>query len=143
MNANITRMDAFAQKKASELKICFVILMKSKPKQRKTMMRKNEKVLGTTASIRGKALQVLKELGADDHHAQFRVICKCRGLADANRKCEALGLGYNLFHRDYCTETGVQHEIDLCEKEDVWIRIGNNGSYYSAVDVVGKAKSEV
>ena len=81
------------------------------------MMRKNEKVLGTTASIRGKALQILKELGADDHHAQFRVICKCRGL--------------------------VQHEIDLCEKEDVWIRIGNNGSYYSAVDVVRKAKSGV
>ena len=107
------------------------------------MMRKNEKVLGTTASIRGKALQILKELGADDHHAQFRVICKCRGLADANRKCEALGLGYNLFHRDYCTETGVQHEIDLCEKEDVWIRNGNNGSYYSAVDVVRKAKSGV
>lgn len=99
------------------------------------------KILGTTASIRGNMLKTLRALGADEHHSQFRIVCKCRGLADANRKCEKLGLGYHLFVRDYIAETLNKHEVTLCEKEDVWIRIGQNGRYYSAVEVAGKAET--
>ena len=46
------------------------------------------KVLGTAAIIRGKCLQKLHEMGVPAHKHQFRVICGCTSMADANRQCE-------------------------------------------------------
>lgn len=50
---------------------------------------KKIKVLGTNAVIIGSKLNKLHELGMPERERQFRVICGCTGLADANRQCEA------------------------------------------------------
>lgn len=96
------------------------------------------KVLGTNTFFRGKALEKLKNLGYSGHHNQFRIICKCRGINDANRKCNELGICGKVFVANWCSETGNQEELSLCEKEDIWISIGGTNigkGYISAVEL--------
>lgn len=82
---------------------------------------KNYKVLGTDINIGGIMLDYIRERGYTGTHNQFRVICKCTSLYDANKKCAAAGLGSNVFVQRYTSETGNKMELELTEKEDIWI----------------------
>lgn len=89
------------------------------------------KVLGTNIMIGGDKLDKLKELGYKGCHSQFRIICKCKSMAEANRKCEGLGFYKNTFSKSYSCETGNKLELELCESEDVWICLdGTIGNRY-------------
>ncbi|MDD5022019.1 MAG: hypothetical protein PHR82_07855 [Endomicrobiaceae bacterium] len=82
---------------------------------------KNKKVLGTDVSIGGRMLDYIRERGYTGTHNQFRIICKCTSLYDANKKCSAAGLGDKVFVQRYTSETGNKIELELAEKEDIWI----------------------
>ncbi|MCR5669677.1 MAG: hypothetical protein K6G10_01610 [Butyrivibrio sp.] len=86
---------------------------------------KKIKVLGTNAIIIGSKLNKLHELGAPERERQFRVICGCTGLADANRQCEAAGLDNRTFQRNFSTETGTSKELEVA---------GNGGLFISLPD---------
>ncbi len=86
---------------------------------------KKIKVLGTDAVIIGSKLNKLRELGVPEHKRQFRVICGCTGLADANRQCEAAGLSNRTFHRNFSTETRNSKELEVA---------GNGGLFISLPD---------
>lgn len=71
--------------------------------------------------------QKIKELSDKEFfHNQFRVICRCKGIADGNKKCELAGLGSRVFTPGWTSITGNRTELELCEKEDIWIRIDGN-----------------
>lgn len=97
------------------------------------------KVLGTNIMIGGEKLDTLRKMGYKGYHSQFRIICKCKSMAEANRKCEALGFYKKVFSKDYSCETGNKLELELCEIEDVWIcldgTIGNR--YVKASELCG------
>jgi hypothetical protein len=44
--------------------------------------------------------KALKALGANDTR-QPRIRCRCKGFNDANKKCEAAGLGHKVFDAKY------------------------------------------
>ena len=98
---------------------------------------KRTKVLGTTAVIGGKCLQKLHEMGAPAHKKQFRVICGCTSMADANRQCEAAGLNNRTFESGYTDETGNEKELELAGEGGLFIKISNN-KYVSANDLLIK-----
>lgn len=86
------------------------------------------KVLGATFFPTYEITNILRELGGDKgFHGQFRIICKCKSMADANRKIQGLTNNGMVFRSNWCSETGNEIELDLCEQEDVWIRIDSNG----------------
>lgn len=96
------------------------------------------KVLGTTTYLHGKQLDRMKELGYKGTHGQFRIICKCRGMADANKKCEALGMQDKVFRYGWYSETGNKKELELCETKDIWFSIDgtlNLGNYVPAEEI--------
>ena len=84
------------------------------------------KVLGTAATIRGKCLQKLHEMGVPVHKDQFRVICGCTSIADANRQCEAAGLNNKTFQSDFTSETGNIKELELAGEGGLFIEIAYN-----------------
>ena len=86
------------------------------------------KVLGTTAHIPPAYKKKVEEyIGMELTRNEFRVICKCRGISDANRKCAELGFGSTLFSKAYTAETGNETELSLCEKEDIWVAPNKSG----------------
>lgn len=92
------------------------------------------KVLATNASLPYDMLQrvtSLSDRNLPDNH--FRVICKCRGIADANRKCEANGLGEKVFLPGWSSIVVNGKELDLCKEEDIWIRIELGGDKYACI----------
>lgn len=84
------------------------------------------KVLGTAAIIRGKYLQKLHEMGVPAHKDQFRVICGCTSIADANRQCEAAGLNNRTFESGYTAETANDKELELAGNGGLFINISND-----------------
>lgn len=96
-------------------------------------MRKN-KVLGTNAVIIGSKLNKLHELGAPEKERQFRVICGCTGLADANRQCEAAGLDNRTFQRGFSAETGNSKELEIAGNGGLYIKLPD-GRFMSVDDL--------
>ena len=92
---------------------------------------KKIKVLGTNAVIKGSKLNRLHELGAPEREKQFRIICGCTSLTDANRQCEAAGLDNRIFQRDYSTETYNSKELDIAGNGGLFISLPN-GRFVSA-----------
>lgn len=61
-------------------------------------------------------LKLRSNYGCREHISQFRIVCKAKSLAEANRKAEALGLYKNTFHRDWTCETGNDIEMEMADK---------------------------
>lgn len=92
------------------------------------------KVLGTNTGLPFEMLQKIKALsGKEFQHNQFRIICRCRGIADGNKKCEAAGLVSKVFSPGWASITGNKTELGLCEKEDIWIRISSSSDEYVSI----------
>jgi hypothetical protein len=81
------------------------------------------KYLNTNTFITGNRLKALKELGYKGFHNQFRIICLCKSVADANKKCEEVGFGYKVFRQGWYSETGNKKEIEVCDKYGIAIKI--------------------
>lgn len=71
---------------------------------------------GTNVMLWGKMVDKLRELGYKGHHSQFRVVCKAKSRAEANRIAKGYGLGENVFKPDYTSETGNSIEIEETDK---------------------------
>lgn len=80
---------------------------------------KKQKVLGTDINIGGCMLDYIRSRGYTGHHNQFRIICKCTSIYDANKKCSVAGLGDGVFVQKYTSETGNVRELELAEQEDM------------------------
>ncbi|MEY8352534.1 hypothetical protein AALB39_04165 [Lachnospiraceae bacterium 54-53] len=93
------------------------------------------KVLGTNTGLPYEMLQKIKKLSNREvYHNQYRIICNCKGLADANRKCEAAGLGTKVFLPGWSSITGNKIELELCKAEDIWIcKDGTFGNTYISI----------
>ncbi|MSS07066.1 hypothetical protein FYJ38_00235 [Clostridium sp. WB02_MRS01] len=93
------------------------------------------KVLGTNTGLPYEMLQKISKLSDKElHHNQFRIICKCKGIADANRKCKEEGLASKVFSPGWTSITGNKTELELCEKEDIWIcKNGTLGDAYVSI----------
>ncbi len=98
------------------------------------------KVLGTAAIIRGKYLQKLHEMGVPAHKVQFRVICGCTSIADANRQCEAAGLNNRTFESGYTAETANDKELELAGNGGLFIEIAYD-RYVSIEDLLSNRKT--
>lgn len=98
------------------------------------------KVLGTNTFLYGDILDKMRERGYSGTHNQFRIICKCRGISDANKKCKEIGLHDRIFSSAFSMETGNKTELELCEKEDIWFSINGTNiadGYISAKELLG------
>lgn len=79
------------------------------------------KVIATNIFLGSDLGDKLKKLGYTGTHNQFRIICKCKSMADANRKLHALIGREQVFKSGWTSETGNKRELTLCETADVWI----------------------
>ena len=94
-------------------------------------MARKDKYYGTLTMIYGDSYKKLKELGYKGYHNQFRIVCKAKSMAEANRIAEGYGLGSKVFQRDYTCETGNDLEIELADKYGFIISTdGTIGSNY-------------
>jgi hypothetical protein len=62
---------------------------------------RTDKYYGTNISLSWNASLKIKEKGYNGSHNQFRVVCKSKSMAEANRIAEDLGIGRKIFHRDW------------------------------------------
>ena len=72
---------------------------------------------------------------SQNHHNQFRIVCKARGVKHANELTSwAI---YNAFKRDYCAETGNEKELSFFEKDsNVNFIIGSSfGKYITDIEL--------
>lgn len=90
--------------------------------------------------IRGKCLQKMHEMGVPVHKDQFRVICGCTSMADANRQCEAAGLNNKTFESGYTAETGNSKELEIAGKGGLFIKISND-TYVSVEELLLKGQN--
>lgn len=97
-----------------------------------------DKYYGTNTFLGGKDLERARELGYTGYHAQFRIVCKAKSMAEANRIAASYGLGDKVFHRDYTSETGNALEIELADEYRIIIRLDgrNENTYVSIEDIV-------
>lgn len=80
------------------------------------------KVLGTTGHIPYKYWKKVEEiLGETIPRNEFRIICKCKGMRDANEKCSSLGLYPKTFKQGFSCETANKQELEVCEQGEVFI----------------------
>lgn len=87
-------------------------------------MARIDKYYGTNIMIYGEENKKLRELGYKGFHNQFRIVCKAKSRAEANRMAEGYGLGKNVFHPDYTSETGNVIEIEMANEHGFIICLG-------------------
>ena len=102
-------------------------------------MARKEKYYGTLVMITGNQYKKLIKLGYKGCHHQFRIVCKAKSMAEANRIAESYNLGSKVFHRDYTCETGNALEIELADKYGFIINIsGSLGDKYIDIKNINK-----
>lgn len=95
-----------------------------------------DKVLGTTLFVYHEMLTILRECGYQGENRQFRLICKCKSVADANRKCEAAGLGEKVFRPGWYSVTSNKVELNVCETTDIAIGFNQMGKTYISIEEI-------
>lgn len=95
------------------------------------------KYISTMCFIRGEKGKAVKEKLNDkhNHHNQFRIVCKARGIKHANELTS--WVTYNAFKCDYCAETGNETELSFFEKDsNVNFIIGSSfGRYITDIEL--------
>lgn|GEM_PF-6030244 len=76
--------------------------------------------------------EVLEKYGVKRTHKQFRIVCKAKSRAAAERYVkEVLDInGGKVFDPNYTSETGNKEAIDAADKFTGAISLGNMGSVY-------------
>lgn len=94
-----------------------------------------DKYYGTNTMIYGEMSNKLRELGYKGTHNQFRVVCKAKSMAEANRKAESYELGKKVFRPEYTSETGNEIQIELCDKYGFIVCLGGTlGNEYVGIE---------
>jgi alpha-mannosidase len=94
-------------------------------------MPRQDKYYGTNTFFGGRQFEKLKELGYKGFHNQFRIVCKAKSMAEANRIAEAHGLSKKCFNRDYTSETGNSIQLEMADKYGFIVCIdGTSGDRY-------------
>lgn len=95
------------------------------------------KYIGTVCSLCGEIRNIVAEKLNDkyNHHSQFRIVCKARGIKHANKLTS--WVIYNAFRRDYCSETKNKTELSFFEKDsNVNFVIGSSpGRYITDIEL--------
>lgn len=100
-------------------------------------MARVDKYYGTLTMLYGEKLKKLKNLGYKGTHYQFRIVCKAKSRAEANRIAESYGLSKNTFRPDYTSETGNALEIEMVDKYNFIIAIdGTRGDKYIGIESI-------
>lgn len=98
---------------------------------------KIDKYYGTNTNIYGAMNKKMHELGYKGFHNQFRIVCKAKSMAEANRKAESYGLGKKVFQPNYTSETGNEIELNLADKYDFIICLnGTGGNEYIDIKTI-------
>jgi len=97
-------------------------------------MARIDKYYGTNIGLYGSMNDKIRELGYENSHNQFRVVCKAKSMAEANRKAVSYGLSDKTFSRDYTSKTGNSFEIEMADKYEFIIAIdGTRGKSYVGI----------
>lgn len=100
-------------------------------------MARVDKYYSTTTPLYGHMNDKIVELGYKGSHNQFRIICKAKSRAEANRIAELYGLYKNTFEADYTSETGNELEVEIADKYGMIIAIdGTRGGNYVDIKVL-------
>lgn len=102
-------------------------------------MARKEKYYGTLILISGSPYKKLIELGYKGCHHQFRIVCKAKSIAEANRIAESYNLGSKVFRSEYTSETGNALEIELADKYGFIINISGSlggGKYIDIKNII-------
>lgn len=100
-------------------------------------MARKDKYYGTNTSLYGDMFNKIRELGYKDSRSQFRVVCKAKSRAEANRIAEGHGLRKNIFESDYTSETGNDIEIEMADKHGFIVCIdGTVGRNYVSIEKI-------
>lgn len=92
------------------------------------------KYYGTNTFIYGDMLSKIEKLGYKGYHNQFRIVCKARSMAAANRMAASYGLDEKSFRRDYTSETGNIIELEMADKYEFIVSInGIGGNRYVGI----------
>lgn len=96
-------------------------------------MARKIKVYGTHTFITGKILEEARKRGLPEHRNQVRIICGATTMAEANRLCEAAGIGYGkTFISGETSITGNEKELALAGNGGIFISMGvMSNDYYS------------
>jgi len=92
------------------------------------------KYYGTLTSLGGDCWRNAVSLGYIGSHNQFRIVCKAKSMAEANRISEKLGFGKNVFRTNWACETGNKEEIEFADKHGFIISL-NGSSGGNFVDI--------
>ena len=95
------------------------------------------KYIGTNCFPGYQISSILKEKLGDkhNHHNQFRIVCKARGLKHANEL--TAWVEHKIYRYDYCAETGNEKELSFFEKDsNVNFIIGSSfGRYITDIEL--------
>jgi hypothetical protein len=97
------------------------------------------KVYGTLTPLPYEMLCKMREMGFPrEHHNQFRIICKAKSMAEANRLCETAGVGRQVFISAYTSATGNDKELAYCENHVIGIsdRGTHTGNYVTPAELL-------
>lgn len=88
-------------------------------------MPRTYKYYGTYTFLNGNKLDKIKQLGyKDNYHDQFRIVCKAKSMAEANRIAESFGFYKDTFRREYTSETGNKIELEMTDKYGFIVCLG-------------------
>ncbi|MEY8001575.1 hypothetical protein AB8U03_15505 [Clostridium sp. Mt-5] len=94
-------------------------------------MPRKDKYYGTYINLHGLMLKKIRKLGYKGYHAQFRIVCKAKSRAEANRIGEKYGLGEKAFVPNYTSETANETAINMADKYGLTICLnGTTGRNY-------------
>ena len=99
------------------------------------------KVYGTMNTPNCEIIEALHRLGAPKLRRQFRIICGATSMAEANRLCEAEGVGHGIFKREYTCETFNGEEVALAGNGGIFIALQHfygSKTYYSIEQLKGE-----
>jgi len=86
--------------------------------------------------------EILSKYNARNNHNQYRLVCKAKSKAEANRIMQSiLGEYYKPFASNQTSETGNATEIEMCNKYGSIIKLdsGYSTEFYSLSEIVAEA----
>jgi len=84
-------------------------------------------VLGTDVFLHNAYGDVMRMHGYRGYHFQFRLVCRCTGIDNANSICADLGVGSRVFNKTYTSETKNEMALTVTQTEPVWIHLNEHG----------------
>ena len=93
------------------------------------------KVLGTEIFLYNTMMEGMKAFGHKGNHRQIKIVCKCKSMTDANRKCAAAGLGDKIFKSGWYSETENVKALAAVEHSDIAFCVeSTTGSNYITLE---------